>query len=101
MWSNANGQTVYGPVMAGGDHTTLNTAAYNIAGSSFDATLIPAMRMIVDFGQIEPMMGQNSTGQSSNPASPHYTDGARGSALMHQLPDAAAETSTKPTARPA
>ena len=33
------------------------------------------MRMIVDFGQIEPMMGQNSSGQSSNPASPHYTDG--------------------------
>ena len=27
------------------------------------------------FGQSEPMMGQNSTGQSSNPASPHYTDG--------------------------
>ena len=75
QWRNASGQTVRGPVMAGGDHTTLNTAAYNVAGSSFDVTLIPAMRMIVDFGQIEPMMGQNSTGQSSNPASPHYTDG--------------------------
>ncbi|WP_339473662.1 penicillin acylase family protein [Pseudomonas sp. RL_5y_Pfl2_69] len=75
LWRNANGQTVRGPVMAGGDHTTLNTAAYSVAGSNFDVTLIPAMRMIVDFGQIEPMMGQNSTGQSSNPASAHYTDG--------------------------
>ena len=75
LWRNANGQTVRGPIMAGGDHTTLNTAAYNVAGSNFDVTLIPAMRMIVDFGQVEPMMGQNSTGQSSNPASAHYTDG--------------------------
>ena len=75
LWRNANGQTVRGPIMAGGDHTTLNTAAYNVAGSNFDVTLIPAMRMIVDFGQAEPMMGQNSTGQSSNPASAHYTDG--------------------------
>ena len=75
LWRNASGQTVRGPVMAGGDHTTLNTAAYNVAGSNFDVTLIPAMRMIVDFGQVEPMMGQNSTGQSSNPASPHYADG--------------------------
>ena len=75
LWRNANGQTVRGPIMAGGDHTTLNTAAYNVAGSNFDVTLIPAMRMIVDFGQAEPMMGQNSTGHSSNPASAHYTDG--------------------------
>ena len=75
LWRNANGQTVRGPVMAGGDHTTLNTAAYNLAGTGFEVTQIPAMRMIIDFGQTEPMMGQNSTGQSSNPASPHYIDG--------------------------
>ena len=61
--------------MAGGDHTTLNTAAYHLAGTTVAVTQIPAMRMIIDFGQVEPMMGQNSTGQSSNPASPHYTDG--------------------------
>jgi len=75
LWRNANGQTVRGPVMAGGDHTTLNTAAYNLSGAGFEVTQIPAMRMIIDFGQAEPMMGQNSTGQSSNPASPHYIDG--------------------------
>ena len=75
LWRNASGQPVRGPVMAGGDHTTLNTAAYNLAGTNFAVTQIPAMRMIIDFGQVEPMMGQNSTGQSSNPASPHYTDG--------------------------
>ena len=74
LWRNANGQTVRGPVAAGGDHTTLNIAAYKTGSNSFETTLIPAMRMIVDFGQSEPMMGQNSTGQSSNPASPHYAD---------------------------
>ncbi len=75
LWRNANGQTVRGPIAAGGDHTTLNIAAYNAGSNNFETTLIPAMRMIVDFGQIEPMMGQNSSGQSSNPASPHYADG--------------------------
>ena len=32
------------------------------------------MRFIVDFGQAEPLMGQNGTGQSGNPASAHYLD---------------------------
>ena len=75
VWRNAEGQTVRGPIAAGGDHTTLNMAAYNLGAGDFEATVIPAMRMIIDFGQIEPMMAQNSTGQSSNPASPHYADG--------------------------
>ena len=75
VWRNAEGQTVRGPIAAGGDHTTLNMAAYNMGAGDFEATVIPAMRMIIDFGQIEPMMAQNSTGQSSNPASPHYADG--------------------------
>lgn len=74
VWRNAQGQTVRGPIAAGGDHTTLNMAAYRLGDSNFDTTLIPAMRMIVDFGQPEPMMAQNSSGQSSNPASPHYAD---------------------------
>ena len=75
VWRNAQGQAVRGPIAAGGDHTTLNIAAYRLGDSNFDTTLIPAMRMIVDFGQVEPMMAQNSSGQSSNPASPHYADG--------------------------
>ncbi|CAM5497053.1 Acyl-homoserine lactone acylase QuiP OS=Stutzerimonas stutzeri OX=316 GN=CXK95_10735 PE=3 SV=1 [Stutzerimonas stutzeri] len=33
------------------------------------------MRIIVDFNQAEPMLGVNSSGQSGNPASPHYADG--------------------------
>lgn len=63
-----------GPYPAGGDHTTLNVAAYHW-GESFDTWLIPAMRVIVDFAAEEPLRGINSSGQSGNPASPHYDDG--------------------------
>ena len=63
-----------GPFAMGGDHSTLNASAYHL-GSDFDTWLIPAMRIIVDFGRDEPMIGLNSSGQSGNPASPHYADG--------------------------
>jgi len=72
-WKNARGQTVRGPLPAGGDHTTLNTAAFTW-GQEFNTTLAPAVRLIVDFAQAEPLMGQNSTGQSGNPASANYLD---------------------------
>ncbi|NBA94595.1 penicillin acylase family protein [Pseudomonas sp. R5(2019)] len=64
-------------IPAGGDHTTLNTSAYHW-GQDFNAWLVPSMRLIVDFGQAEPMIGLNSGGQSSNPASPHYANGIDG-----------------------
>jgi acyl-homoserine-lactone acylase len=63
-----------GPYPAGGDHSTLNVAAYQW-GKNFDTWLIPAMRIVVDFGREEPLIGLNSSGQSGNPASKHYADG--------------------------
>lgn len=63
-----------GPYAAGGDHSTLNVAAWHW-GRDFDTWLVPAMRMVVDFGQDEPLIALNSSGQSGNPASPHYADG--------------------------
>jgi len=63
-----------GPYPAGGDHSALNVSAYQW-GQNFDTWLIPAMRIIVDFGHDEPLIGLNSSGQSDNPASPHYADG--------------------------
>ena len=63
-----------GPYPAGGDHSTLNVSAYHW-GQSFDTWLIPAMRIVVDFSLEEPLIGLNSSGQSGNPASPHYADG--------------------------
>lgn len=52
----------------------MNAAPYNW-GQDFATTQVQAMRMIVDFGQVEPMMGQGGIGQSGNPASPYYANG--------------------------
>jgi len=62
-----------GPYPAPGDHTTLNVSAYSMA-RDFDTWLIPAMRIIVDFGLEEPFYAINSTGQTDNPVSLHYDD---------------------------
>ncbi|WP_426140533.1 penicillin acylase family protein [Pseudomonas sp. DWP3-1-2] len=63
----------HGASPAGGDSSTLNMAGY-LWGTNFDSPVVPGMRMIVDFSQTEPMMAQINTGQSGNPASPHYAD---------------------------
>jgi len=74
-WTAQNGSMANrSPIPAGGDHSTINSAAY-AWGENFDTALTPALRVIIDFGQPEPMMGQNSAGESGNPASPHYADG--------------------------
>ncbi len=63
-----------GPYPAGGDRNTVNVAGHS-TGESFDVWNIPAMRLIVDFSQPDPLHVINSGGQSGNPASPHYDDG--------------------------
>lgn len=63
-----------GPIATGGDHTTLNASGFHW-GQDFNAAVVPAMRIIVDFAQQEPMMAQNAAGQSGNPASPYNANG--------------------------
>ncbi|MBI5845419.1 MAG: penicillin acylase family protein [Deltaproteobacteria bacterium] len=65
-----------GPFPAGGDCNTLNVSGYRV-GLDFDTLYIPEMRMVVDFSRPEPLFIMNSTGQSGNPASPHYEDGVK------------------------
>jgi acyl-homoserine-lactone acylase len=72
--SGSKPSLIKGPVAAGGDHTTLNASGYRW-GQDFEAVQASTLRIIVDFSQIEPMMGQNGAGQSGNPASPNYADG--------------------------
>jgi len=62
------------PLAAGGDFSTLALTPY-AWGSSFDTQLPASARMIVDFGQTEPLQVLTSNGQSGNPASRHYSDG--------------------------
>jgi len=61
-----------GPTAIGGDHSTLNISS-SPWGQGFDSQTVPSLRMIVDFGQTEPMLGMTNIGQSGNPASPYYT----------------------------
>lgn len=63
-----------GPYPAGGNRNTLNVAGFDL-GKNFDVWNIPAMRMVVDFSQPEPMSLVVAGGASANPASPHYDDG--------------------------
>jgi acyl-homoserine-lactone acylase len=72
----ASGYYNAGPFPAGGDYTTINVNGFT-PGEDFDPWYIPSMRMVVDFSAVEPLFVVNSTGQSGNPASPHYTDGIR------------------------
>jgi acyl-homoserine-lactone acylase len=58
----------------GGDHSTLDAAGY-AWGIGLEARTVPQLRMIVDFGLAEPMLGAISTGQSGNPASPYFANG--------------------------
>ena len=62
------------PQAAGGDFSTLALTPY-AWGSGFDAHLPASARMVVDFGQTEPLQVLTSSGQSGNPASAHYSDG--------------------------
>lgn len=66
-----------GPYPAGGNINTINIASYSM-GENFNTLLIPAMRLIVDFSQPDPVWVMNNAGQSANPASPHYADSIGG-----------------------
>lgn len=63
-----------GPFPAPGSTNTVNVAGYTI-GEGFKVWNVPAMRMIVDFSQPEPLQLVIAGGQSGNPASRHYDDG--------------------------
>ncbi len=62
-----------GPYPAGGDGHTVNVAT-PAWGSDFNVTIIPAMRLVVDFGLKEPARLICTHGQSGNPSSGHYDD---------------------------
>lgn len=68
------GYTDRGPYPAGGNRNTLNVAGHDL-GTDYKVWNVPAMRMIVDFSQEEPLSLVVAGGQSGNPASPHYDDG--------------------------
>lgn len=64
-----------GPYPAGGDHNTLNVSGSTVGRGEFAVETVPAMRLVVDFAQREPVQLVIAGGQSDDPASAHYADG--------------------------
>ena len=63
---------------AGGDYCTINVAGFSWTDGQFEVIEIPAMRMIVNFGEPEPAYLVTVPGESGNPSSPHYRDMLKG-----------------------
>ncbi len=63
-----------GPYPAPGSTNTVNVAGYTV-GQDYRVWNVPAMRMVVDFGLVEPLHIVIAGGQSGNPVSPHFDNG--------------------------
>jgi penicillin amidase len=59
----------------GGDEQTVLRVAADGRGS-FDAAVVPTWRLVADLGDLDASMAVLPTGQSGNPASPHWSDQA-------------------------
>jgi penicillin G amidase len=57
----------------GGDEQTVNNAGFEGDGP-FDVYVIPSWRAVYDLADLDESRGIVPTGQSGNPASPHWTD---------------------------
>ena len=62
---------------ASGDFSTVALTPY-AWGRDFATTLPASARLVVDFGQAEPLQVLTSTGQSGNPASPNFSNALNG-----------------------
>lgn len=62
------------PRPAEGDCNTVNASWYHPPSGSFDATVVPSMRMIVPLGDIDGMRVSLPLGQSGQPGHPHYDE---------------------------
>ncbi len=68
------------PIPAPGDRDTINNSYFGFNrhyysdGETYDATVIPSYRFIVDLSDIGNAVAMNSTGQWGNPLSKHYSN---------------------------
>lgn len=74
-WLNAVAGFRIGPLSRGGDSYTVNVCMIEEGHAPHHCTWAPSMRHVVDFGDVDGSGGFIlPTGQSGNPASPHYRD---------------------------
>jgi penicillin amidase len=77
-WLNALAGFTIGPLARGGDSYTVNVCMIETAPAPYHCTWAPSMRHVVDFADVDGSGGFIlPTGQSGNPASPHYRDQTR------------------------
>ena len=71
----------------GGDEQTVNNAGFEGDGP-FDVYVVPSWRAVYDLSNLDDSMGILPTGQSGNPASPHWNDqtGAWAAGALRPLP---------------
>jgi penicillin amidase len=62
------------PLEVPGGSSIVNATAWNAASGSFAVTAGPAMRMVVDLGDLDASTWVALTGTSGHPGSVHYTD---------------------------
>jgi acyl-homoserine lactone acylase PvdQ len=76
-----------GVVEMGGDEQTINQAMYE-PGWSYDVSVAPSWRQILDLSDWDASLGVHPGGQSGNPASPHFHDQLElwGAGKHHPLP---------------
>ena len=69
----------------GGNRYTVNVAPTNIK-QAYDQTHSPSYRQIIDLSNLGQSRFSQTTGQSGNPLSPHYTDLVEAHRDVHYLP---------------
>ncbi|HWC31607.1 MAG TPA: penicillin acylase family protein, partial [Actinomycetota bacterium] len=62
-----------GVAEVGGDEQTVMQGMYE-PEVGYDVVVAPSWRQVIDLGDLDASMGTNTTGQSGNPASPHFND---------------------------
>lgn len=62
-----------GVVETGGDEQTLLQGLFE-PGVGYEAVVVPSWRQIIDLADVDASVGIHTTGQSGNPASPHWND---------------------------
>jgi len=80
------------PISAPGDRDTINNSYFGYKrhyysdGETYDATVIPSYRFIVDLSDIDNALAMNSTGQWGNPLSRQYSNVIQGWADVEYHP---------------
>ena len=62
------------PLEVSGGSSIVDATAWDAASGSFEVTAAPAMRMVVDLGDLDASTWVTLTGTSGHPGSVHYTD---------------------------